>query len=122
MHAIGTPVHKRLVRIYTISAAMAGVAGALFAQSNAFVTLDVLSFSRSGTILIILVLGGTGRLYGAFVGAVVFMVLEDELAKWSPEFWEFGVGLVLVLTVLFARRGLLGVLEQAMRRLERLRS
>lgn len=122
MRAIGTPVHKRLVSIYTISAAMAGIAGALFAQSNAFVTLDVLSFTRSGTILIILVLGGTGRLYGAFVGSVVFLVLEDELAKWSPEFWEFGVGLVLVLTVLFARRGLLGVLEQAMHRLERLRS
>lgn len=119
MHAIGTPVHRRLVRVYTISAAMAGVAGALFAQSNAFVTLDVLGFTRSGTILIILVLGGTGRLYGAFVGAVVYMVLEDELAKLSPEFWEFGVGLVLVLTVLFTRRGLLGGLEQSLRALAR---
>jgi branched-chain amino acid transport system permease protein len=110
------------VRIYTISAAMAGVAGALFAQSNAFVTLDVLSFARSGTIVIILVLGGTGRLYGAFVGALVYMVLEDELAKLSPEFWEFGVGLVLVLTVLFARRGLLGALERGVRMLGRTRS
>lgn len=121
MHAIGTPVHRRLVRAYTISAAMAGVAGALFAQSNAYVTLDVLSFARSGTIVIILVLGGVGRLYGAFVGAVVYMVLEDELAKLSPEFWEFGVGLVLVLTVLFARRGLLGVLERGARVLGRTR-
>ena len=121
MHAIGTPVHSRLVRIYTISAAMAGVAGALFAQSNAYVTLDVLSFARSGTIVIILVLGGTGRLYGAFVGGVVYMVLEDELAKLSPEFWEFGVGLVLVLTVLFARRGLLGVLERGVNLLGRTR-
>ena len=121
MHAIGVPVHKRLVRAYTISAAMAGVAGALFAQSNAYVTLDVLSFARSGTIVIILILGGTGRLYGAFVGAVVYMVLEDELAKLSPEFWEFGVGLVLVLTVLFARRGLLGVLEQGVQVLSRSR-
>jgi branched-chain amino acid transport system permease protein len=115
MHAIGTPVYWRLVTIYTISAAMAGVAGGLFAQSNAFVTLEVLSFTRSGTILIILILGGVGRLYGAFVGAVVYMVLEDQLAKWSPEFWEFGVGLVLVLTVLFARRGLLGLLSAAHR-------
>lgn len=114
MHAIGTPVHGRLVRIYTISAAVAGVAGALFAQSNAYVTLDVLSFARSGTIVIILVLGGTGRLYGAFVGGVVYMILEDELAKLSPEFWEFGVGLVLVLTVLFARGGLLGAMERIM--------
>lgn len=122
MHAIGTPVHRRLVRVYTISAAMAGIAGALFAQSNAYVTLDVLSFARSGTIVIILVLGGTGRLYGAFVGAVVYLVLEDELAKLSPEFWEFGVGLLLVLTVLFARRGLLGVLERGVQMLGRTRS
>lgn len=111
MHAIGTPVYTRLVTIYTISAAIAGVAGGLFAQSNAFVTLDVLSFARSGTILIILIFGGIGRLYGAFVGAVVYMILEDQLAKLSPEFWEFGVGLVLVLTVLFARQGLLGLLR-----------
>jgi branched-chain amino acid transport system permease protein len=111
MHAIGTPVYWRLVTIYTMSAAMAGIAGGLFAQSNAFVTLQVLSFTRSGTILIMLILGGVGRLYGAFVGTVVYMVLEDQLAKWSPEFWEFGVGLVLVLTVLFARQGLLGLLS-----------
>ena len=111
MRAIGTPVYRRLVTVYTISAGIAGLAGGLFAQFNAFVTLDVLSFARSGTILLILILGGLGRLYGAFVGAFVFLVLEDELAKISPEFWEFGVGLVLVLTVLFARRGLLGIIE-----------
>jgi branched-chain amino acid transport system permease protein len=66
-----------------------------------------------------LILGGTGRLYGAFVGAAVYMLLEDNLAKLSPEFWEFGIGLLLVLTVLFARRGLLGVLEGAGRLLRR---
>ena len=111
MHGVGTPVHGRLVTIYTISAAMAGVAGGLFAESNAYVTLDVLSFSRSGVVLIMLVLGGTGRLYGAFVGTAVYMTLEDELAKLSPEFWEFGIGLLLVVVVLFFRRGLLGALE-----------
>jgi branched-chain amino acid transport system permease protein len=98
---------------------MAGIAGALFAESNAFVTLNVLSFARSGTILIILILGGIGRLYGAFTGTVIYMILEDQLAKLSPEFWEFGVGLVLVLTVLFARRGLLGLLEDMTRRFGR---
>ncbi|MDH3714940.1 MAG: branched-chain amino acid ABC transporter permease, partial [Gammaproteobacteria bacterium] len=111
MRAIGTPVYHRMVTVYTISAGMAGLAGGLFAQFNAFVTLDVLSFARSGTILLILILGGLGRLYGAFLGTVVFLVLEDELSKVSPEFWEFGVGLVLVLTVMFARRGLLGIIE-----------
>lgn len=119
MRAVGTPVYRRLVTAYTISAGMAGIAGGLFAQFNVFVTLDVLSFARSGTVMIILILGGVGRLYGAFIGSVVFLVLEDEFAKLSPEFWEFGVGLVLVLTVLFARRGLLGLLEAAGRRFRR---
>ena len=112
MSAIGTPVRARLLAVYTLSAALAGVAGGLFAESNAFVTLDVLGFARSGAVLIILILGGTGRLYGAFLGTVVFMVLEDQLARLSPEFWQFGVGLVLVLVVLFARGGLLGLADK----------
>jgi branched-chain amino acid transport system permease protein len=120
MHAVGSPVHRRLVTIYTISAAMAGIAGGLFAQSNAYVTLSALGFERSATVLIILILGGTGRLYGAFLGAAIFMLLEDSLAKLSPEFWEFGVGAVLVLTVLFARRGLAGLLEDAARAVARM--
>lgn len=117
MNAIGSPVFSRLVGIYTISAAMAGIAGGLFAQSNAFVTLDVLSFARSGTVLIVLVLGGTGRLYGAFIGGAVYMILEDELSRMSPEFWEIGVGLVLVAVVLFFRGGLLGAVDLVVRRL-----
>ena len=121
MHAVGAPVHHRLVVAYTISAAMAGLAGALFAQQNQFVTLDVLSFARSGTVLIVLILGGAGRLYGALVGAAVYVTLEDELAKLSPEFWEFGVGLVLVLTVLFFRGGLLGAPAVVAARLRRKR-
>ncbi|MBM3508577.1 MAG: branched-chain amino acid ABC transporter permease [Alphaproteobacteria bacterium] len=111
MHAIGAPVHGRLVAIYTIAAAMAGVAGGLFAQIHAFVTLQVMGFQLSGAVLIVVVLGGAGRLYGAFIGAAIYVILEDQLAKLSPEFWEFGVGLVLVATVMFARRGLLGIAE-----------
>ena len=118
MHAIGAPVRRRLVTAYTISAAIAGIAGGLFAQANAFVTLDVLSFQRSGAVLIVLILGGSGRLYGAFVGAVVYMFMEDQLSKLSPEFWEFGIGLLLVLTVLFARRGLFGLVETAAQRMK----
>jgi len=111
MHAIGSPVHRRLVIVYSIGAAIAGAAGGLFAQSNAFVTLGVLGFERSAAVLVMLILGGAGRLYGAFAGAGSYMLLEDNLAKLSPEFWEFGIGLLLVLTVLFARGGLLGVIE-----------
>jgi len=110
MSALGTPVYERKVGIYAISAGIAGIAGGLFAVSNAFVTLDVLDFSRSGTILIMIILGGTGHLYGAFIGAALYMVLEDELARLSPEFWEFGVGLLLVVIVMFGRGGVIGVL------------
>jgi branched-chain amino acid transport system permease protein len=113
MHAIGSPVHRRLVTVYTIAAAIAGVAGALFTQTNAYVTLTVFDFDNSAKVMVMLILGGTGRLYGAFVGAVVYMVLEDYFSKLSPTFWQFGIGLLLVLAVLFARRGLLGLVEDA---------
>jgi branched-chain amino acid transport system permease protein len=115
MHAIGSPVHRRLVTVYTIAAGIAGVAGALFTQTNAYVTLTVFDFDNSAKVMVMLILGGTGRLYGAFIGAAVYMVLEDHLSKLSPTFWQFGIGLLLVLAVLFARRGLLGLLEDASR-------
>src|SRR5581483_2126738 len=111
MHAIGSPVHRRLVTVYTIAAAIAGIAGALFTQTNAYVTLTVFDFDNSAKVMVMLILGGTGRLYGAFVGATVYMVLEDYFSKLSPTFWQFGIGLLLVLAVLFARRGLLGLAE-----------
>jgi branched-chain amino acid transport system permease protein len=115
MHAVGSPVHGRLLTVYTIAAAIAGVAGALFTQTNAYVTLGVFDFDNSAGVMVMLVLGGVGRLYGAFVGAVIYMVLQDTLSKASPQYWQFAVGLMLVLTVLFARRGLLGLIEDAAR-------
>jgi branched-chain amino acid transport system permease protein len=117
MHAIGAPVHGRLLVAYTISAALAGVAGALSAHTNAYVTLAVFGFENSAGVLVMLILGGIGRLYGAFWGAVVYMVLQDSLAKLSPAFWQAGVGLLLIGTVLFARAGILGLVEAAGRRL-----
>lgn len=111
MHAIGSPVHLRLVTVYAISAGIAGVAGALFTQTNAYVTLTVFDFDSSAKVMVMLILGGTGRLYGPFLGAAVYMVLEDYFSKMSPTFWQFGIGILLVLTVLFARRGLLGLAE-----------
>jgi branched-chain amino acid transport system permease protein len=122
MHAIGSPVHWRLVTSYTIAAAIAGVAGALFAQSTAYTTLGVFDFDNSAKVMVILILGGTGRLYGAFIGATIYMILEDEFSKVFPEYWQFGIGLVLVLAVLFARRGLLGIVEDLAMRLRRGRS
>jgi len=121
MHAIGSPVHRRLVTVYTIAAGIAGIAGALFTQTNAYVTLTVFDFDNSAKVMIMLILGGTGRLYGAFIGAAVYMIMEDYFSKMSPTFWQFGIGLMLVLAVLFAHRGLLGVITDAARRLQRSR-
>jgi branched-chain amino acid transport system permease protein len=120
MHAIGSPVHGRLLTAYAISAAIAGVAGALFTETNAVVTLGVFDFDTySAAVLVMLILGGAGRLYGAFAGAVIYMVLQDYLAKLSPSFWQFGVGLLLVLTVLFARNGLIDLFDRFIALLKR---
>ena len=116
MPAIGAPVQRRLVMALTISAAVAGVAGALLAQTTQFVGLDVLGFPRSAELLIMLVLGGAGRLYGAVIGAAVFMIAQDYLANISPVYWQFWIGLLLVVLVLFARGGILGALDVLYRR------
>lgn len=112
MHAIGAQVYRQKLRIYTIAAVMAGIAGALLAQTTEFVALDVLSFERSGDVMIMLILGGAGRLYGAFLGAPAYMILQDHLARLSPEYWLFGIGALLVATILYAPEGLLGLLER----------
>jgi branched-chain amino acid transport system permease protein len=111
MHAIGAPVYWRLVLIYTISATMAGIAGALLVQVNQFVGLNVLGLEPSGDILVMLILGGVGRLYGAFIGPVVYLIAQDWLAKQYPEYWFLGIGILLIVVVLFARGGILGLLD-----------
>ena len=104
MHAVGAPVRARLVTCYTVSAAIAGVAGGIWAQANAYVNLGTLGLDRAATVLIILVLGGAGRLYGAFVGAVAYMALSHFLARVYPTAWQLGLGFLLVVIALFARK------------------
>lgn len=115
MHAIGVPVYRRLLTAYTISAMIAGLAGALLAETNQFVGLNVLGFEPSGELMVMLILGGVGRLYGAFVGPLVYLTAQDYLAKQFPEYWYFGIGLMLVLVVLFARGGILGIADAIVR-------
>ena len=119
MHAIGSPVRVRLLTIYTIAAALAGIAGGLLAQTTQFVGLTTLGFERSGEIVVMLVFGGIGRLYGAFVGASLYMIAQDRLADLDPIFWMFWIGLLLVLVAMFARGGILGLMDQALRALRR---
>ncbi len=108
--AIGIPVNRRLVAIYTIAAIYAGIAGALLAQTTQFVSLDVLTFHRSADVLLMLVIGGTGTLYGGLVGAAVFRVVQDWLSVLTPQYWEFWIGLLLVILAIAGRNPL-----QAMR-------
>jgi len=121
MPAIGAPVARRLTAIYTISAAMAGIAGGLLAQTTQFVGLDVFGFPRSADLMIMLVLGGTGRLYGGLVGATVFMIAHHYLSDLNPVYWQFWLGLLLVVVVMFARGGILGALEGLAQRFRRTR-
>ncbi len=116
MHAVGAPVRARQVIAYTISAALAGVAGALFAQANGYVNLAVLGLERSAGVLIVLILGGYGRLYGAFVGAIAYMLLEHLLAKAYPTAWQLGLGVTLIVVALFARNGVIGMFDALRRR------
>ena len=108
MPAIGVSVQRKLIAIYTVAAGIAGIAGALLAQTTQFVGIDSLGFPRSAELVIMLVLGGTGYLYGALVGAATFMLLQNYLSNLSAVYWQFWLGLLLVLLVLFARGGLIG--------------
>ena len=116
MHAVGAPVRTRLIVCYSISAAIAGVAGALWAQANAYVNLSVLGLDRAATVLIVLVLGGYGRLYGGIIGAIAYMVLSHFLSKAYPTAWQLGLGLLLMAIALFARGGILGIVDNLTQR------
>ncbi|HEY1360871.1 MAG TPA: branched-chain amino acid ABC transporter permease [Xanthobacteraceae bacterium] len=116
MHAVGSPVRRRLVTGYTISAAIAGIAGGLWAQASAYVNLSALGLDRAAAVLIMLILGGYGRLYGAFIGAAVYMLLSHFLARFYPTAWQLGLGLLLIAIALFARNGILGIADDLLQR------
>jgi branched-chain amino acid transport system permease protein len=101
--AVGIPVNRRLVAVYTLAAVYAGIAGALLAQTSQFVSLDALSFERSADVLLVLVIGGTGYLYGGIIGALLFKLAQDALSGLTPQYWHFWIGLLLVVLVLVGR-------------------
>ena len=105
--AIGIPVSARLAVIYSIAAGVAGAAGALLAQTTGFASLDVFSFDRSADVMLLLVIGGTGWLYGGVAGAVVFKLLQDAISSITPQYWTFWIGLFLVVLMLVGREKLL---------------
>lgn len=117
MTMLGAPVQGDLTWAFGISAAVAGVAGALLTQTTQFVSPEVMSFQRSADVLTVLVIGGTAMLYGGFVGALIFLVLRDALSAMNPIYWYFWIGLVLVLIVAFFRGGLLPNVMKLQKRL-----
>jgi len=118
--AIGIRINARLVAIYTVAAAYAGVAGALLTQTTSFASLDVLSFDRSADLLLVLLIGGPGYLYGGLIGAIVFKLMQDWLANLTPQYWQFWIGLVLVLLVVIGRERMFGWTVPVRAYLERL--
>ena len=104
--AIGIPVNRRLIAVYTLAAFYAGIAGALFTQTTAIASLDVFAFERSADLMLVLVIGGTGYLYGGLIGAVVFRLLQELFSTLTPQYWQFWIGLVLVVIVLVGRQRL----------------
>jgi branched-chain amino acid transport system permease protein len=105
--AIGIPVSSRLAVIYAISAGVAGAAGALLAQTSGFASLDLFAFDRSADVMLILVIGGTGWLYGGIAGAIVFKLMQDVISSITPQYWTFWIGLFLVVLMLVGREKLL---------------
>jgi branched-chain amino acid transport system permease protein len=119
MRLIGAPVTRHLIAIYTLSAFMAGVAGALSAQTTGFVGLDVLSTDLSINALVMLILGGVANIYGGIVGGALYMILRQLASAFNPYHWMFAIGLLLIAVVLIGQNGVLGVLDHAIARLRR---
>ena len=105
--AIGIAVNSRLTLVYTVAAALAGAAGALLAQTTGFASLDLFEFHRSADVMLILVVGGVGWLYGGVTGAIVFKLMQDAISSITPQYWTFWIGLFLVVLVLVGRERLL---------------
>ena len=101
--AVGVPVNRRLIAVYTLAAFYAGISGALFTQTTALASLDVFAFERSADLMLVLVIGGSGYLYGGLIGAVAFRMLQEFFSNITPQYWQFWIGLVLVVIVLVGR-------------------
>jgi branched-chain amino acid transport system permease protein len=112
VQTIGISVRKRTIAAFTISAFVAGIAGALLTQTTQFVALEVVSFARSTAPIFMIILGGVGTLVGSLIGSALYIVSQDRLAALSPSYWYFWLGLMLIGIVLLGRGGVVGWLER----------
>lgn len=116
IQSMGISVRGTLLRLYVISGVVAGLGGALSAIATRVVGLDSLSFNLSANALVMLVLGGAGNLAGAIAGTIIFVVFENQVSTISPFHWLILVGLLLVVVVLFAPTGLVGLAQRLLAR------
>jgi branched-chain amino acid transport system permease protein len=120
--SIGIPNNLRLIAVYTIAAAYAGVAGALLAQTTPVVSLTYIDFQRSADVLLMLIIGGTGYLYGGIVGSALFLIAQKWIGNITPQYWEFWIGVALVVIALVARdRGIFSIVERAIAAFHKIR-
>jgi branched-chain amino acid transport system permease protein len=108
MEAIGFPTYRYKLVGFALAGGVAGLAGALLANQNGFVSPNLLQWTQSGTLMVMVILGGVGYLYGGALGAAVFLVLEEALSAYTLH-WQLGLGLALLAIVLYARQGLAGL-------------
>ncbi|MDW5318375.1 branched-chain amino acid ABC transporter permease [Rhizobium sp. PL01] len=115
MAAIGLPVASYKLAAFIISGMGCGLAGALMANFLRFASPDMLHWTKSGELMVMVILGGVGTLFGPFLGAAVFIVLETILSSWT-ENWQLGLGLILLLVVLYTQGGVQALIERFARK------
>ena len=119
MPAIGAASRAHIRKAYTIAAVVAGIAGALLTQTTESAALESISFQRSADVLVMLVLGGAGRLYGGLIGAIIFMIARDQFSGIAPQYWYFWIGILLIVVVMLLPNGILGGLSKIFARWSR---
>jgi len=110
MEAIGFPTYRYKLICFVLAGGVAGLAGALLANQSGFVSPNLLQWTQSGTLMVMVILGGVGYLYGGALGAALFLVLEEVLSAYTLH-WQLGLGLVLLAIVLYAHRGVAGLFD-----------
>jgi branched-chain amino acid transport system permease protein len=111
MEALGFATYRFKLAAFVISGALAGLAGALMANQNGFVSPNMMHWEQSGVALVMVILGGLGQLWGGFAGAVAYLVLEEVLSGFTRH-WQIGLGAILLLVVFFAPRGIAGLFSR----------
>lgn len=111
VQAVGLDMHRLQLFAFVVSGAITGLAGALFADLNRFVSPNMFSWQLSGEFIVFVIIGGVGRLFGPVVGALVFVGLEHSLGGIS-DFWHIYLGAILLIIVLFSKSGLIGLIAK----------